>query len=133
MLKPFILDISSLAYKKQFEHCKMKQALLGTSRSSHDPFPSGSHAQDPSFPPSHPHFQQANSLPSHHYSPIPSFLQIVFVTTKSLQFSVSIAASRATGPPSVLLCSQVSLKGPSSSLGSSTISILWKESIYDYI
>ena len=28
MLKPFILDISSPAYKKQFEHCKLDQALL---------------------------------------------------------------------------------------------------------
>jgi len=35
MLKPFIIDPSSAAYKKQFKHSKLDQALLGVCRSPH--------------------------------------------------------------------------------------------------
>jgi len=36
MLKPFILDVLNPAYEKQFEWCKLDQALLSNCTNSHD-------------------------------------------------------------------------------------------------
>jgi len=46
MLKPFILDVSSATYEKQFECCKLGQVLLGSCRSPHDYMHAPSQAAD---------------------------------------------------------------------------------------
>src|SRR5882672_1720256 len=48
MVKPFVLDPSSAAYEKQFEKCKLNQALLGSRPSSCDSPCQGSHLPDSS-------------------------------------------------------------------------------------
>ena len=62
MLKPCVLDVSSLAYEEQFKKCKLNQALLGNHGSSHDCMHQGLCPMDSSTNPTDSNTNQVNSL-----------------------------------------------------------------------
>ena len=87
MLKPFIVDVLSPAYGKQFEHCKLDQALLGTCTASCDYMHPGSHGH---YSLKHPtdlcHHDSESSSTSTCYKPYPkakspSFLESAGTST----------------------------------------------------
>ena len=102
MLKPFILDPCSAMYEKQFECCKLNQALLGTRGSSHDYIRSQPRPADNAkhFPDTH-QFQATLVPSSPHYVPKNSF-----ACTRGPHFLsvlprlvISLHVLRQQGPP----------------------------------
>src|SRR5882672_12804756 len=72
MLKPFVLDVSSPAYEKQFEHCKLDQALLGNNGRPRDYMRPGSHPSDASNSPADlQHHESDSRASSPRYNPYP--------------------------------------------------------------
>ena len=128
MLKPFILGVSSLAYSKQFKHCKLWLALLGMCKSSCD------HMQAHVCP------LLACSLQMHSVAtpaPFPNLPAIcltqkspptLFKTCLSPPSSVCIVASKGTRHPCAPLLNLATLNVPSSWCGSSPISRPWMAS-----
>ena len=126
MLKPFILDMSSQPYEKQFKHCKLNQALLGSCNLSHDYMHHASHISDgpsPPYPSSDVKHHQSNSLPSSpQCQPYP----------KTPHPSVLCVVSKVTEPLFALPKNPALPKAPSLSSGSITGSRPWMESTCAY-
>src|SRR5882672_11261947 len=84
MLKPFVLDMSSPAYEKQFERCKLDQALLGNHGKSRDYMRPGSRPMDASNSPADlQHHESGSHHSSPHYNPYPKHTSSSFLEAGS--------------------------------------------------
>src|SRR5882672_1252948 len=94
MLKPFIIDPSSAIYEKQFERCKLNQALLSSRQSPSDYMRTTSGSNDALKVPSgnlHPHASSLPNLPRYH--PHPKLPQAIAMADGSFQPSSETSSS----------------------------------------
>jgi len=123
MLNPFIFDPSSAIYKKQFECCKLNQALHGPHHSQPDYMHSPSQPSEPSKSSCDGHHHQTTSLPiSPQYTPYSKPCPAnqeghPFMPPRIQHQHVCDVATRATAPISALPNTPIIQSIPSSSFG----------------
>ena len=99
MCKPFILDVSSPTYEKQFENCKLNQNLSAGQNQSCDYMQVPSHNSDPHISSSDVLHAQPTSLPvSLQYQPYPKPATNSFCDMHDTPLSVSGVTTRDIAP-----------------------------------